>query len=99
MSMVLRGVAWSDELRAPRVVAFEGLVEVEHFEELVARVGGLAHEELQLDEREDDVADVGRAADPPMLEDHPGQDAEPLEREIAARQRELAARDVASLRQ
>ena len=60
----------SHELRAPRVVALERLVEVEHVGELVARIGGLAHEQLESRDQREQLrrADVGRNPEIPQLE-------------------------------
>src|SRR3954462_14924865 len=97
--MLVRRCDRSDELSAPGIVALERLVEVEDGDELVARVRRLTHEQLELDQREDDVADVARGVDPPALETEPRQHAEAIERQIAARERELAPTDVAPLRE
>jgi hypothetical protein len=84
---------------APWVFAIECLVEVVHVGEFLARIGRLAHEESEVDQREHDVTNVGGALHSPALEDEARHDAEALAREVAARQRELAAGDVASLGQ
>src|SRR6478752_7214972 len=96
--MVLQRSGRSDELSAPGIVALERLVEIEDFRELVPRVRRLTHEQLELDQREDDVADVARVVDPPVLEDEPRQHAEAVERQVATGEGELAPTDVAALR-
>src|SRR5262249_45983780 len=83
----------------PGIVLLERLVEIEHREKIVAAVRRLADEQIQFDEREDDVADIRRRVNTPVSQDLPGQHAVAIQREIAARHRELAARDVAPLRQ
>src|SRR5438067_2522363 len=95
--MLQRRSECSDELSAPGIVALERLIEVEHSQELVARVRGLAHEQLELDQREHHVADVERVVNPPALEDEPREDAEAIERQVATGERELAPGDVPSL--
>ena len=55
-SIVFRSGWSSDELRAPRVVALERLIEIEDGDELVSGVGRLAHEQLELHQGEHDVA-------------------------------------------
>ena len=75
------------------------MIEVEDVGKLIARIRGLAHQQLELDEREHDVADVGSAAYAPVLEDHAGEHAEALEREVATGEREFATGDVAPLRE
>ncbi len=82
---------------APRIFALECLIEIEDFHELVARVGGLAHEQSQIHEREHDVADVTAAAYAPVLEHEARHHAEALEGQVAARERELPSRDVPAL--
>src|SRR2546421_11122659 len=82
---------------APRIFALERAVEVEDADELLAPVSRLADEESEVDEREDDVADVGGGADAPVVQHQARHDAVAFEREIAARHRELAAGDVAAL--
>ena len=89
----------SAELRTPGVVALERLVEVEDPEELIARIGRLAHEQLELDEGEHDVADVGGAANAPVLQHDPRQNPKTLQSQVATGERQLTARDVTSLRQ
>src|SRR6185503_4381794 len=82
---------------APRIFALEGLIELEHPNEFLTAVGRLAHEQPEIDKGEDHVADVAARPDAPMLEHEPRHDAEPLEREVPAGQRELSPADVASL--
>src|SRR4051794_15257391 len=76
------------ELRAPRVVARKGLIEVEDAGELVAGIGGLAHQQLEVHEREDNIADVRGGAHAPVLEDEAGHHAEALQGEVPAGERE-----------
>src|SRR2546423_2254668 len=89
----------SDELRAPGVVAFERLIEIEDGDELFASVRRLAHEQLEVDEGEHDAADVGGAANAPMFQHYPRHDAEPLEGQVPTSESELAAADVAAFGQ
>src|SRR5215211_3495835 len=90
----------SDAMRPiPRVVALERLLELEHADELVARVAREADEKAEVDEGEDDVAEVGGAAHAPVLEHDAREDAEPLQGEVAARAGELGPADVAALRE
>src|SRR6185295_16708659 len=84
---------------APRVLAIERLIEVEDAGELLARVGRLAHEKAEVDEREHDVAEIRSTLDSPALEDEARHDAEAVEREITGGERELLARDVPALGQ
>ncbi len=51
-------------------------------------------QEADLDEYEDDAADVVRGLDAPVRQHGAGREAELLEREVAARLRQLLARDV-----
>src|SRR5260221_3853695 len=89
----------SGELRAPRIVALERLIEVEDFAELVPRVRRLAHQQLEIHEREDDVAEVCGRVHAPVIKDEARHDAEAVQRQIATRQGKLAPTDVATLRQ
>ncbi len=82
---------------APRIFALEGLIEIEHVGELVAGVRRLAHEQSELDERKDRIAEIGRARHAPTLEDDARHDAKPVEGEIPAGEGELAAGDMATL--
>ena len=92
------GRSSSDRERpAPRILALKRLIEVEHVDKFFARIGRLAHEQLELDQREHDVADVGAVSQAPMLENQAGHDAKSFERQVATGQGELAARDVAAL--
>jgi hypothetical protein len=43
----------------PRIVALERLIEAEHIREVEARVGGLADEEPEVDEGENDISEIG----------------------------------------
>src|SRR3712207_6184293 len=78
----------------PGVVALERLPELEHAHELVARVGREADEEAEVHQREHDVAEVRGAPDAPVVEHLAREDAEAIEREVAARGGELAPADV-----
>ncbi len=89
----------SGELRAPRIVAFERLIEVEDFAEFVSCVRRLAHQQLEIHEREDDVAEVRGGVHTPVIQHETRHDAEAVERQIAAGQRELTPADVTPLRQ
>src|SRR6184192_3094344 len=53
----------------PRIIPLEHLIEREDVDEIVRRVGRLTEEHSQLDEREDDAADVRRRAYAPVLQD------------------------------
>src|SRR5581483_6176185 len=58
----------SDDLDdAPRIFALERLVEIEHADELVARVRGLADQQPEIHQCEHDVADVSGGAHAPVL--------------------------------
>src|SRR5262245_49980523 len=80
----------------PGIFAFECLVKIKHVGELLSRVRGLAHEQTQLNQREDDVADVGAGPDSPVFQYDSRHDAKPIQGQIAAGQRELPAGDVAA---
>src|SRR5712691_2062926 len=82
---------------APGVLALERLIEVEYLDKLISRVGGLAHEQAQIDKREYDVSNISAAVDAPMIEDDPRHDPKALQGQVAARQGELPAIDVPSL--
>src|ERR1041385_3389811 len=81
----------------PGILPLERLIELEDVEELVARVGRLAHQQAEIHEREDHVAKVRRGFDSPALENQTRHDPEALEREIAAGKRELSPVDVPPL--
>src|SRR5262245_26603849 len=70
--------------RTPRIVALERAVEIENIREFVFRVGRLADQQPELDQREHDIADVTGALDAPVLEYHAGHHAVSVKREIAA---------------
>src|SRR5262245_15075606 len=80
----------------PGIFPFECLVEIKHVGELLSRVRGLAHKQTQLNQREDDVTDVGAGPDSPVFQHDSRHDAKPIQSQIAARERELLARDVAA---
>jgi len=82
----------------PRIVALERLIEAEHIRKVEARVGGLADEEPEIDQREHDVAEIGGGPHAPVVEHETRHHSVPIEREVAARFRQLATRDVPTLR-
>src|SRR6185437_4341461 len=85
----------SDRQRAaPGIFALERAIEIEHVNELVSGVGRLTHEQTQINQREYHIADVRAAPDAPMLEHHASHHAEPLQRQVAAGERQLEACDV-----
>ena len=53
----------ADRGSVPRIVAVEGVAEVEDRRKVVAAVGGLRGQEAEVDEGEDDVAEVGGGRD------------------------------------
>jgi hypothetical protein len=72
------------------------LVEIEDVHELVTRVGRLTHEHSKIDERENDVADVGAATNSPMVEYDSSHDAESIESQVAAGERQLRSTDMSA---
>ena len=84
---------------APWVFAFEGVFEIEHAEEIVARIMRLTDEQSHVDEREDDIADVARTAQPPMFEDEARSEAKALQREFTTGVREFRTSDVSTFEQ
>src|ERR1051325_2266437 len=82
---------------APRVFPLERLIEFEDIVELVARVRRLAHQQPEIHQGEDHVAEVRRRFDSPALEDETRHDPEALESEIAAGEGELPSIDVTPL--
>jgi hypothetical protein len=83
----------------PRIVALERLVEAKDVRKIEARIGGLADEQPEVDQREDNITNVGGGADSPMIEDEAGHHTISIEREIATRFGQLAARDVSTFGQ
>src|SRR2546425_11227862 len=80
----------------PAVAGPESLREIVHSIEVLDPVAVLPGEEAHVDEHEDDAAEVLRGLDAPIGEDGRREEAELLEREIAARPRQLATRQVAA---
>src|ERR1035437_767103 len=54
----------------PGIVAVERVPEIEDAREILPRVGRLAQQQAEVDEREDDVPEVGGRSDAPVLEHH-----------------------------
>jgi hypothetical protein len=79
------------------MVLLEGLLELKDVDEIVARVGGQTDEKPEVDESEDDIAEVGRRTDAPMVEHDARHHAIALEGEVATRFSKLATGNVASL--
>jgi hypothetical protein len=79
------------------MVLLERLLELEDVDEVVARVGGQADEKTEVDEREDDIAQIGRRADAPMVEYDARHHTVALESEVATSFGKLATRDVTAL--
>src|SRR5690606_41531746 len=77
----------------------ERLVEVVYPVEILGSILVLLDEDADVDQGENDVADVIRGADPPVLENGPGHRPEALEGEVTHPLVELPARDVARRRQ
>ncbi len=85
------------ERAAPGILALECLIEIKHVDELAPGVGGLAHEQTEIDEGEHDGADVATGPHSPVLEHWARHDPEPIEGHIPASQRELSPRDMTAL--
>src|SRR5664279_3660943 len=85
--------------RIPWIFVLECAIEIVDADEVRAIVGGLADEIAEVHEHEHDVADVRRRAHTPVLEHHLRHHTVHLEREIANGECELAAGDVAALRE
>ena len=68
----------------PGVVALESPIEVEHADKILASVLRLTQQKPEIDESEDDVADVGSGGDSPVLENNARHQTVTLEREIPA---------------
>src|SRR5581483_3645505 len=83
----------------PGIILLERFVEIEDRQEIVARVGRLTDQEVQLDEREDDIAEIRRRSHAPVIQHEARQHAKAVERKVAARDRQLATGDVATLGQ
>src|SRR5687768_17774685 len=81
-------------LGAPGIIPLESAVEIVDTGEVVAGVVRLAHQEPELHEREDDVTNVRRRTDAPVLEDRSRHDTIAVEREVAAPLGQLLAADV-----
>src|SRR5919108_4557774 len=79
------------------MMLLEGLLELEDVDEVVARVGGQADEKTEVDECEDNIAQIGRRAHTPMVEHDARQDPVALEGEVATRFSELATGNVPTL--
>ena len=86
-------------MRAPRIVAFERGLEIVYANELVTRIRRLTHQQLEFDKDEHDVAKVCCGVNAPVREHLLREHAEPIERQIATRQGELASRNVSALGQ
>src|SRR5690606_34101128 len=81
----------------PGVVPVEGLLEVEEPDEVLDAILRLGHQDSGLHEGEDDLAEVRRRVDPPVLEDGPGEGAELVDRERTGALREFRPGDMARL--
>jgi hypothetical protein len=79
------------------MMLLEFLVEPEDVDEIIASVGRQADEQAELDQCEDNVTELGRRSNTPMVEDDGRHHAIALEREVAARLDELAAGDMPPL--
>src|SRR5881397_1312766 len=82
----------------PAVPGPEHLREVVHALEVLRLVGRLAGEEPDVDQQEHDAPQVLGAADIPVSEQGGGEQPELIQREVAARPRQLGAGDVATRR-
>src|SRR5437879_6459752 len=80
----------------PAVAGPERFREIVHLIEVLDPVAVLAGEEADVDEHEDDAAEVLRRGDAPVGEHGRSEQAELLQREIAARPGELAAGEMAA---
>ena len=89
----------SDVRGAPWIFALECVCEIEDTEEIVARIMRLTDEQSHVDEREDDVANIARAAQAPMFEHEAGSHAEALQREFPTGVCEFRAGDVSTFEQ
>src|SRR5579863_813078 len=68
----------------PGIILLERFVEIEDRQEIVARVGGLADQEIQLHQGEDDIAQIGRRVHTPVIQHETRQHTVAVERKIAA---------------
>lgn len=64
----------------PGIIAVERLLEIEDAHEILLGVVRLLHQQPDIDEGEDDLAEVGRVADTPVREHLARDDAVALER-------------------
>src|ERR1035437_7773818 len=94
---VCSGKALGGGRGVPGVVAVERVPEVEDVREILSRVGRLAQQQAEVDEREDDVSELRGRGDAPVLEHHPREHSVTLQRQAAARLGQFAARDVTAL--
>ena len=83
-------LAW-DSVLIDFLCKLEGLVEAEHIREIEARIGRLTDQKAEVDEGEDDVANVGGGAHAPVIEDQSRHDAVAIQSQVAARLRKLSA--------
>src|SRR5512146_1427095 len=82
------------EVGSPGVLFAEGFVEAEDVGEVGQVVFVLLDEDAGFDEREDELADVGRGADAPVLQDGAGHGTEALDGEVADALDQLPSADV-----
>src|SRR5256884_5360419 len=80
----------------PAVAGAEHFGELIHPLEVLELVARLARQQSDIDQREDDAAEVFGAGDTPVREDGRREQAELVEREVAARPGELGSGDVAT---
>src|SRR6185503_4932598 len=81
----------------PRILTAEGLAEIEDVVEFVAAVRRLAHQQAEVDQGEDHVANVAAAPHPPVLQDEARHDAVALKGQVPAGERKLASAYVPAL--
>lgn len=74
----------------------EDLVELEHANEVVTTIRRLTDQQVQIDEREDNIANVGGRTNPPMIENVSSEQPVPLECKIPAGGGELTPPNVAT---
>src|SRR5712692_11015181 len=94
-----RGCALHSVQPGPAIAGPEHLGKVVHPVEVLDRVALLPTEQPDVDEQEHDATEIPRRGDAPVTEHGRGEQAELLEREVAARPGELGAGDVAARRE
>ena len=83
----------------PGIVAVERLVEAEHIGEIETRVGRLANEEPEIDQREHYITDVRSRAHTPVIQHEASHHTKAVDCEVTTRLRQLAPSDVPPLGQ